>query len=268
MSEPPSRRTPLVPKRIDWLINGFKRYVRRFVRKNFHAVRLSNSSVPWPTGPEPILVVMNHPGWWDPMMVVILSDNVPPGEHFGVIDAEAAAKYPIFEKLGFLPVDTKSLRGAADFLRRSEAILAEPNRLLWLTAQGKFSDVRTRPLELRPGVGHLAARLKTGRIVPVALEYSFWSEKTPEALIRFGRTLTISDFPERDAKVWTTEIERELTMTLDGLNAETMMRDPAMFTILSSGKTGVGGLYDRFRRIAFWVRGRRFDPSHAGAEPA
>jgi len=264
-------RTPRpgdVPKRIVWLLNGFKRYVRRFIRKNFHAVRLSKTSCPWPTGPEPILVVLNHPSWWDPMMAVVISDHVPPGEHFGAIDAEAVRKYPVFLKLGFLPVDTLSLRGAAEFLRRSEAILAEPNRLLWLTAQGKFTDVRTRPLVLRPGVGHLAARLKRGRIVPVALEYSFWTEKTPEALIRFGRTLDIADFPERNPKEWTFEIERALTETLDGLNTETMTREPDSFTVLASGRTGVGGAYDRFRRVASWARGRRFDASHAGGESA
>ena len=267
MSERRSPRATLVPQRTVWLLNGFKRYVRRFIRKNFHAVRLSKSSAAWPTGPEPILVVLNHPSWWDPMIAVVIGDHIPDGEHYGAIDAEAVKKYPIFNKIGFRPVDTQTLRGAAEFLRRSEAILDAPNRLIWLTVQGKFTDVRMRPLDLRPGVGHLAARLKVGRIVPIALEYAFWNERTPEALVRFGRTLDIAEFPQRTAKDWTAEIERTLTETLDGLNAETMTRDAALFTILSAGRTGVGGIYDRFRRVASWSRGRRFDPSHAGGEP-
>ena len=39
--------------------------------------------------------------------------------------------------------------------------------------------------ELREG--RLARRLDAGIILPLAIEYPFWSEKTPEALLAFGR---------------------------------------------------------------------------------
>ena len=58
--------------------------------------------------------------------------------------------------LGFFGVDPSTLRGAAEFLRTGEAILSAPQRALWVTAQGEFTDVRTRPLQLKTGVGHLA----------------------------------------------------------------------------------------------------------------
>ena len=41
-----------------------------------------------------------------------------------------------------------------------------------------------------------------------------------------------------------------------------MSRDPAKFTTLLAGKTGVGGVYDWWRRLKAWVRGRKFDASH------
>ncbi|MGL6072766.1 MAG: lysophospholipid acyltransferase family protein [Fimbriiglobus sp.] len=264
MSEKPSREAVVVPKRVLWLFRGFLRYVKRFVRKNFHAVRLSKTSSPWPTGPEPIIVVMNHPSWWDPMIGTMLLMELPHGEHYGAIDAEAIQKYPIFQKLGFLPVDTKSLRGAAEFLRLAGAVLEAPNRFLWITAQGEFADVRKRPLDLRSGVGHVAARVPTARIVPVALEYSFWTEKTPEALVRIGETLHVVDHPTFKGKDWTAKIEEALTANLDQLNRETMSRDPGQFTLLTGGKTGVGGLYDLWRRVTFWARGKKFNPSHEG----
>ena len=128
--------------------------------------------------------------------------------------------------------------------------------------QGRFSDVRTRPLELRSGVGHLAARLDNAVILPVALEYAFWNEKTPEALVRVGTPIAVSDFPGLKAKEWTERIEAALTETLDGLNRETMTRDPALFTPMLTGKVGVGGVYDAGRRVTAAVRGQRFDPSH------
>ncbi len=34
---------------------------------------------------------------------------------------------------------------------------------------------------------------------------------------------------------------------------------------LLAGRSGVGGVYDQWRRLKSWARGRRFDPSHDAA---
>ena len=101
-----------------------------------------------------------------------------------------------------------------------------------------------------------------GAVVPVALEYAFWNERTPEALVRVGEPLRVEEHTGLSGKEWTAIIERSLTDNLDRLNAETMTRDPSLFVDLVSGKTGVGGMYDLWRRMKSWLRGRRFDPSH------
>src|SRR5436309_10662787 len=148
-----------LPRRWHWLIRGFRRYCARYVRKHFHAVRLSKASWPLPVGDEPLLVVLNHPSWWDPLIGVVLSDALASRDHFAAIDAAAVQRYPFFQRLGFIGVDSSSLRGAAEFLRIGQTLLSEPGRMFWVTAQGRFTDVRERPLALRSGVGHLAARL-------------------------------------------------------------------------------------------------------------
>lgn len=253
-----------LPARWGWLIRGFYKYAARYVRRHFHAVRLSRDSYPIPADGTPLVVVLNHPGWWDPMIGIVLSREFPGYEHFPAIDADAVRKYPFFTKLGFFGVDQHSLRGAAAFLRKSTAILSEPGRAVWVTAQGRFTDVRTRPLALRSGVGHLASRLERGIVLPVALEYAFWTERTPEALIRIGRPFDVADFPGLSGREWTAEIEAALTEALDGLSADAMTRDPDRFTTLLDGEVGVGGVYDTWRRLAAWARGRRFDASHGG----
>src|SRR6185437_8651187 len=186
---PPKIVDPL-PRRWHWLLRGFRRYATRYIRKHFHAVRLSKSSFPLPNIDEPILVVLNHPSWWDPLIGLILSELMnlasrerqrPELDHFAAIDAVAVNRYAFFKRLGFIGVDTHTLRGAAEFLRVGQTILSEPGRVFWVTAQGRFTDVRLRPLELRSGVGHLAARLDQGLIVPLAIEYAFWNERSPEA---------------------------------------------------------------------------------------
>jgi len=237
------------------------------VRKHFHALRVSNTSAAVPPHSEPVLIVLNHPAWWDPLIGVVLSTQFVERDQFAAIDAVAVKQYGFFRRLGFIGVDTTSLRGAAEFLRAGQAVLSEPRRVFWVTAQGRFADVRERPLNLRSGVGHLAARLGRGWIVPLALEYAFWDQRKPEALVRFGEPLRIADHPGLSGKEWTQRIEDALTRTLDTLNMETMTRDPAKFTAIVSGKTGIGGVYDLWRRLKAWTRGQRFDPSHT-TEPS
>lgn len=213
----------------------------------------------------PLLVVLNHPSWWDPLVGLVLSEALAGRDQFAAIDAAAVSQYRFFARLGFVGVDPASFRGAADFLRVGRLILGEPNRVLWVTAQGRFSDVRERPLGLRSGVGHLAAGMTRGAVVPLALEYAFWEERTPEALARWGDPLRVADHPGLDGKAWTRLVEAALTRTLDGLNADARSRDPERFTTVLGGAAGVGGVYDLWRRARALVRGERFDPSHAAA---
>jgi hypothetical protein len=149
-------------------------------------------------------------------------------------------------------------------LKTSLAALAQPGAMLWLTAQGQFTDVRQRPARLRGGVGHLLHRLPHGHIVPLAVEYPFWNERTPEALLRFGPPLAVSG-RERSPADWTQAVEHALEATQDALAREAVERDPARFDALIEGKAGVGGVYDLWRRLAAALRGRRFRPEHEQA---
>jgi hypothetical protein len=161
--------------------------------------------------------------------------------------------------VGFLLTASANWTGINPLKGKALGVLS----VLWVTAQGEFSDVRTRPLGLRSGVGHLAARLGRGFVLPVAFEYTFWTERTPEALVRIGPAVDVAEAPGRGGREWTARIEQALTATLDGLSADAISRDPARFTPLLGGAVGVGGVYDGFRRVRAWLTGRRFRPAHA-----
>jgi 1-acyl-sn-glycerol-3-phosphate acyltransferase len=249
--------------RKDWFFRGFRdRYVLGYVRKHFHAVRLSLGSHPIPPADGPVIVVPNHPSWWDPMMFTVLSREFGRREHFGVIDAPMLKKYGFFSWIGLFGVEPNSVRGAATFLRVATKLLAGSNHVFWITAQGDFADVRKRPLNLRSGVGHLVARLPKVTVLPMALEYPFWTERTPEALVRFGQPIVVTDPKAHDGAGWTALIEAALTETLDTLNKESLARDPAAFRTLLGGKAGVGGFYQRWQAIKAKLAGKRFDPAH------
>lgn len=252
----------LLPRYSPRLVSWFTRYVKGYFRRHFNAVRTLNAGTDPAGGEEPLIVVANHPSWWDPLHFLLLAASELPGRRmYGPFDAEALGRYRLFEKLGAFGVD-RSPRGAASFLRTSLAVARRTDAVLWITAEGEFADPRRRPLRLMPGVGHVVKRLDKGAVVPVAVEYPFWSERLPEALSLLGAPIDVCSHAPLDADGWTGLIEERLAATMDELAAKATARDPAVFRTLLRGRAGVGGAYDLWRRARARIRGERFDPSH------
>jgi len=247
------------PRMMRW----FARWLGGYFRRNFDGVRLSLAGEPPAGGDQPYIIYTNHPSWWDPVLFIYLSNAlIPDRRMFGPFDAEALAKYPMFRRLGCYPVERSTRRGAADFLQTSRAILAAPNTVLWITVQGEFADTRQRPLVLQPGLAHLMRRLESGIVVPLAVEYPFWNERRPEALVRFGRPLEVASNADKSVADLDTLLAEHLTETMDDLAEEAINRDATRFRTLLLGRTGVGGTYDINRRLKAWLSGRRFDSAH------
>ena len=236
----------------------------RYLHRHLDALRLPIWSAPPATAhPGPVVVYCNHPAWWDAAVIILLAGRLyPEREGRAPFDGKTLPRYRIFERLGAFAVDLDSPRGAAQFLGAARTILEDPRRMIWITAQGRFSDVRARPLGLRPGVARLPEIAPGALFVPLALEYAFWEERGAEAFAAFGRGTTGAELaalprPERLARM-----EGELTALLDRLSADVISREPERFRALVAGRKGVGGVYDLWRRLTARLGGRRFDPAH------
>jgi 1-acyl-sn-glycerol-3-phosphate acyltransferase len=217
---------------------------------------------------RPVLIVANHPSWWDPLVALILTGDMPAGRlHYAPIEAVGLAQYPFLSKVGFFGFDRRTAEGAARFLRTSVAILGRPESVLWVTAQGEFVDPRERPTTLKGGIGHVAHRLTGAIIVPLGIEYPFWNDRCPEILIRFGRPIEVGEGRDRSPREWTSAIERSLQDVMDALAIEAVGRDPDAFRIVIEGTAGVGGVYDTWRRTRAWFGGRSFQAEHATGPP-
>jgi 1-acyl-sn-glycerol-3-phosphate acyltransferase len=251
-----------LPPRWPWLFRLFRRYSRRYAAKHLHTVRLSKAGRPPARLDGPAIIVLNHPSWWDPLVCFILSGLFVDRIDWAPIEAASLRRYCFLARVGMFPVETGRARGAVEFLRTARAVLADPRATLWVTAQGRFADVRERPVRLRSGVGHLAERLGRGVILPLALEYTFWGERTPEVLARFGQPIDVAAHPGRPARECTSAVAVALEGAQDALAAEAARRDPAAFDVVVSGRAGVGGVYDVMRRLGAWVRGERFRAEH------
>jgi 1-acyl-sn-glycerol-3-phosphate acyltransferase len=183
---------------------------------------------------------------------------------FGAMDQAALQKYRFMARIGVFGVEPESYRSTAAFLRTATEVLNDPTSVLWMTAEGHFADCRARPIALQPGTAHLAARLDRIDVIPMAIEYSFWDERLPEALCRFGAPVIVSQTQSVDA--WQQRLRESLTEAMDALSASAMTRDPARFHTILDGNVGVGGIYDLWRRARAALRGEAFSAGHGAQD--
>ncbi len=241
----------------------FRRIVRGYFRRQFTAVRLtrtSNLRGLRGEGAERLLLYANHGSWWDPMMCVLLARKLmPERKHYAPMDAVSLERYKILKYIGIFGVETKTARGAAQFLRKGLAILAQGG-VLWVTPQGRFADSRERPLVFKPGLAALAARTPGGCTVqPLAIEYVFWDERLPEALLHFGQPVLVRGQTAAELDV---QLQASLLEAMETLREFSMARDGSAFEVLQAGRAGTGGYYQFGQKMLAWVRGRRFEPQH------
>ena len=260
------RQAPQRPSRA--LLRFFDNYLHFFVRRHFHALRLAGAGN-WPAAHGPLVVCLNHASWWDPLTSILLSRSLDrASDHYAPMDALAFARYGILRKLGLFPVEQGTPRGGAQFLRAAAHILANPKAVLWLTPQGGFTDVRTRPVVFRAGLDALLRRTAQVTVLPLALEYTFWDERLPEALALLGAPLhfvhgQLLKGPACAGDGAGEQVATALAQTQDHLAALAAHRDPALFTSVLAGGAGTSGVYGAWQRLRALARGERHQAEHA-----
>ena len=89
---------PIAKRQLGW----FNAYVSWFLRRNFHGLHLLRLTNLEQLESLPLLVCLNHPSWWDPLVGLHLSQRFfPLRHHVAPIAAAGLAKYKFFERLGF-----------------------------------------------------------------------------------------------------------------------------------------------------------------------
>lgn len=215
-----------------YVLRFFRWYTRRHLRRHFAAVYMLGERPAIPEG-VPAVVFGSHPSWWEPLTGLYLQERLFPGRMMaGPIEAGQLGKFPILGKVGLFGIRPGSAEGARDLLRGVREHFRRPGAMLWMTPQGRFADVRERPLRLAGGVEFLARAFPEAVFLPLALEYLFWNERLPVVLCHFGPPAVAG------------EMELALTGAMDRLAAAAITRDPGSFHCLLRGAGGTGGVYD------------------------
>lgn len=244
------------------LLAFFSHYLHWYIGRHFHALRLANPGR-FPVTTGPLIIFANHASWWDPLACIVMSRHfLPAAAHYGPMDAAALQHYGFLRKLGLFPVENGTHRGATQFLRAAHQILSIPNSVLWVTPEGRFTDARTRPAVFRPGLAALVAQLGACTLVPLAFEYTFWDERLPEVLVSCGQPMEVTDGELHSVAEWNDRLAAALAATQDELQSLAKLRDPARFETILSGRVGMSGVYEAWKRFVALLTGRVYEGSH------
>jgi hypothetical protein len=259
-ASPSSRPAPRRPSR--FLLRFFDLYLSLHVPFHFRALRISHPER-FPLTARPLIVVINHPSWWDPLTSILLSRFfLRDANHYAPIDSISLPRNNILAGLGLFPVEQGTPRGAVQFLRAAQCILSDSNSLLWLTPQGGFTDVRPRPVVFKSGLASLIKRLDDVTVLPFAYEYTYWDERLPEILTNCGQPLlfrrglltseSLAATPEQTDPG--ASIAAALASTQDELSNLAATRNLECFHTVMGGHTGVGflrGMWLNFKAAIF-----------------
>jgi 1-acyl-sn-glycerol-3-phosphate acyltransferase len=279
---PPPSSTGVHPRRPSrFLLRFFDIYLSLYVPLHFRALRLAHPER-FPITTRPLIIVINHPSWWDPLTSILLSRFfLPQADHYAPIDAISLPRHKILSGLGLFPVEQGTPRGAVQFLRAAQTILSNPNSLLWLTPQGSFTDVRARPVTLKSGLASLLKRLEEVTVLPLAYEYTFWDEPRPEILtscghpllFRHGRLvsgLTDHASPPRAGTTGlldpSSAIATALAAAQDELAALALTRNPACFRTIMAGRADPSSLRAIARNLHAAIFPRPYIPPAASSK--
>lgn len=236
-------------------VNVFGWYVQqRLVPKKFHAALAARGSAQALAGVDafdgPVLVVMNHTAWWDPLVCLLVQRRwLPSRSSCAPMEADQLAKFGFFKRLGIFgidPDDPASLEAMGAYVAQRFATDRRPT--LWITPQGRFVDVRD-PIEIRPGAAAIAARTPGLRVFSLAVEYGFWVDPRPELFLRIAEVPAPAG-PLSTAS-WHRAILAGMRTNQSELGTLVRARDPAAFEAIVGGPRagGTNPFYDLWLKI-------------------
>lgn len=241
------------------------------VAKQFHSfgVQWDSECLSKIAETTPVVVFANHASWWDPISAALIRQKVFPNRIFyAPIDSDALENYQVMAQLGFYGLKLNTIRGAADFLTTTQAILESPNAALFITPEGKFTDVRDHSPALMPGLSHLVSKVPEVVYIPLALEYGFWDESRPQIFAKLGTAIHCRQRCHAAAELskpqWNALLTQGLRQTQAELAQSVIQRESGAFQYLIASRPKRLGWYDYFRSWRAFLRGRKFDPRHSG----
>ena len=228
-------RREVIPARKHRLFRWwFSRHARGRLRQCFSAVRaegLDHLRAALAAGP--VLIVSNHTSWWDPLVVLYLTEHTLRCDGHAMMDAGNLLRLPFFAMVGAFGVDLANPSDGAGAMRYAARLLSAPGRMVWVFPQGRERPVTERPLGFRAGSAEVA-RVARCVTVPIGLRYEHRGAERPELLMSIGQALPWT----KDVTAARAAHEAAVTARLDALDAALREGGTEGFEVLEA--TGPG----------------------------
>jgi 1-acyl-sn-glycerol-3-phosphate acyltransferase len=234
---------------------AFAHYVHRLFARHFASVRWTTLTDPASWDPAiPTLGVANHTNWWDGFLAGLLARALGRQPHV-LMDAEQLARYPIFRRVGALPLRRQQARAAYLDLATAGTNL-RPDTLLWIFPSGERRPQSERPARFERGAAHLVvSHGGPVRLLPAAFRYVYLGEQLPEAFALLGCPVLLAAGAAFDRPSLTRRLEQETAAAVDALDERLRSESVAGFELLVAGKLSVNKRMDRFRHAVGLLRG-------------
>jgi 1-acyl-sn-glycerol-3-phosphate acyltransferase len=170
-----------------WAQALFAAYVRRLLRRHFHALRLLGDPPAPPPG-LPLLLVPNHSSWWDGLLLYELNRRVLGRRLHLMVLERHVAHFRFFRRVGAFTIRQGQRSEVSASLAYAASLLGDPANALGLFPQGAIRHASCRPLGFQRGVERiLEAHGAPVGILPLAMRCEFYENQRPEALFLFDR---------------------------------------------------------------------------------
>ena len=194
----------------------FARHARGRIEETFSAARvagLSHALDALKSGP--ILAVSNHTSWWDPLVILWLTNHVLDADSYAMMNAANLRRLPFFGLVGAFGIDLDDPRDGALAMRYAVKLLSAPRRAVWVFAQGDERPITLRPLGFLRGAAEVS-RVAKAPAVPFAFRYEFGPDERPTLYVAVGPAIA----PARDVAALRDAQEAAVTALLDTLDAD------------------------------------------------
>lgn len=205
-------------KKNRYLIYFFKKYFKYSLKKNFFRINLKGQKLLEETIKKsksseiPIILIFNHPNWWDAAFVTHFSYNYLKMDGYCFMEYKQMKDFKFFNKIGAVPI----IRENADFSLKSLNFVIDAIknkcRLAVIFPQAELTHNSKKPYKFFSGFYYLMKKTEKGIIICGFLDYRFTTEQRPELFLNIFKSYEYKSdgLPEKSSYIESLENDYEL----------------------------------------------------------